>query len=148
MARSGMILTPWHRRWVYGSFAAIYLSGVAWILGHRFLQTENPFGSQPSRVEAWSLPLHGLSAMVFLLVLGSLVPTHLSAGWQAGKNLRSGLFMIVLQGVLIGSAGALYYLGDDGLRNAVSGVHQALGAASVLFLFLHVRWGASAASTK
>ncbi len=140
MARSGMILTPAHRWWVYGTFAVVYLSGVSWIVFHLFCRVQTDFAVEPSAGERVSLVLHGIAAMPFLLVLGSLIPTHLAAGWAAGRNLRTGVSMAVINLVLLATAAGLYYLGSDSLRTVASLVHQMLGAAIGLLLVVHVRW--------
>ena len=61
MARSGMILTPVHRAWVYGSFAVLFVSGAVWMALHQWFSITDAFGTQPSPLEVPARALHGVS---------------------------------------------------------------------------------------
>ncbi|HLJ63988.1 MAG TPA: hypothetical protein VKT70_07775 [Stellaceae bacterium] len=121
-----MRLNPIFRLFFYLTFAVLIASGVAWFLFEPF---------------PLMLALHGGSAMLFLLALGSMLPLHLLPAWGSGKNLATGLFMGAAMLILIVSAHGLYYLGSETLRGWASEIHLWVGLAVPILLVVHILIG-------
>lgn len=131
-------LSPGHRRAVFGTGLALAATGAGWLVCHFLLGGGDPdFPGMPHPLEPWWLKVHGAVAMVSLLVVGTLLPWHAWRAWQFRRNRGTGGAVIVVVLVLVVSAWALYYVGSETLRPAISVVHWALGLAGVPLLWLH-----------
>jgi len=106
-------------------------SGVTWLLA--------PQGSR--RISAACMGVHGSAAMVFLVLVGAVAALHAPTGWRERKNRASGAVLSGTLSVLVATGAMLYYVGDEGMRNAASVVHWALGCAALLLGGLHVWLG-------
>jgi len=80
-------------------------------------------GDQPHVLEPWLLKLHGGAAMVFLVLLGTLLRVHIPSGWRSGRNRLSGAGLAGLNLLLIATGWALYHLGSESVRPSLSAVH-------------------------
>lgn len=138
MRRDGIRLGPRLQTWLYGTFAVLFASGLAWWLLHRFGRTEGDSDLQSSPLEPWLLKLHGAAAMVSLIVLGTLIPLHMRRGWRARRNRGSGGGMVALCLGLILTGYALYYAGGEGFRALASTVHITLGLAFPTAIVWHI----------
>jgi hypothetical protein len=136
-----MRLATGHRRWVYWSGAALFLSGALWLVFHQWVQVPGEFGERPHPLELWWLRLHGAAAMLVLVVLGSLLPVHVRRGWHQRKNLLAGTILATFALLLIGSGYALYYFGGEEVRPWISAFHWVLGLAALPLLMWHIRRG-------
>lgn len=116
-----------HQTWIYVTFGILFVSGVVWILDRYGAAGEELLPSSGSQLSTYSLKIHGAAAMVFLVILGTLIPGHMLGGWKARKNLLTGLSMVFVNLILIFTAYALYYSGSDELRSVSSWMHIALG---------------------
>src|SRR5262245_38299982 len=105
-----MKLSTGHRRLVYWSGAGLFASGALWLVFHYFVRTQGQFGDTAHPLEIWWLRLHGASAMLVLVVVGSLLPVHMRRGWHQRKNLFAGCVLATLELWLIASGYALYYI--------------------------------------
>ncbi len=119
---------------------ALVLSGAAWAWVHR-LDEGGEAAAWMRELKPWMLKLHGFAGVGFVLLLGTLIPTHMLRGWNSGRNRINGVFFLVAIAVLTLSGYSLYYLGDEGLRLGFSRLHLWLGLASPLLLFWHIRSG-------
>ena len=143
-----MRLSSGHRRWVYWTAAAVFASGVLWLIFHYFFETAGQFGPSPHPLEQWWLRLHGAAAMASLLVVGSLIPVHVRRGWHQRRNRPAGIVLSAVLLVLLLSGYALYYLGDERSRGWISVLHWAIGTGSPLLLLWHITSGRSSARAK
>ncbi len=84
------------------------------------------------------LKFHGAAAMAFLVVFGTLIPTHIKKGIAAKKNRISGGLLIGFFSALIVTGYLLYYAGNEDVRAFSSQFHIYLGLASVVILVPHV----------
>src|ERR1044071_3187707 len=139
MLREGIRLSRLHRRLLYTFCGLLWASGVLWLLFHYFVRVPGEFGDTPHPLESWWLRLHGLAAMLSLLVLGSLVRGHIRLGWNIGRNRLSGSALVVCATVLIGTGWALYYVSNEFARTWISAVHWSLGLGSLAVIAIHVR---------
>jgi hypothetical protein len=124
---------------VYGAFAALFLSGVFWLLADGF--KDSPEGEIWQAISANLLMIHGGTAMLTLMLLGALVPVHVLRAWRARKNRITGAVMATLNGLLIVTAFGLYYLGSENLRPWLSTIHLAAGFALPVQLAAHIYFG-------
>ena len=133
---------------IYGAFAALFLSGALWFLADGL--KDSPDGETWQAISANLLMIHGGAAMLTLMLLGALAPVHGLRAWRAKKNRVTGAAMASLNGVLIVTAFALYYLGSENLRPWLSNIHLAAGCALPIQLAAHIYFGRrrSAAAAK
>jgi len=140
MKRRGLQISQRHRLALYAVSLALFLSGAAWAWIHR-LDEAGQAGEALRRANAKLIAVHGLVAVGFVLVLGTLLPGHVRRAWNARKNRGQGAFFLAAMGLLTASGYALYYLGDDPWRRAGSGLHLWLGLIAPILLFWHIRTG-------
>ena len=117
-----MKLSVSQRRWLHGTFGVLFVSGVAWIIRRR----------------AWLLAIHGAAATVFLVVFGTLLPTHIRKSTAAKRNLPSGRVLTGTVWALVATGYALYYAGNDTARSIASWLHSAIGTAAPILLVWHI----------
>lgn len=140
MRRRGLQLSWRHRLMLYTVSAVLLVSGVAWAWIQRLDESESV--SDTLRVvKSLLLKTHGFAAVGFVLLLGTLLSAHVRRSWQARKNRSNGGFFFVAVSLLTLSGYALYYLGDEAWRKAVSGFHFWLGVLAPFLLVWHIRSG-------
>lgn len=131
-----MRLNRTFRGTLYGAFAILFGTGVAWLIVDR---SRDDFGAPRGQALAAALLMaHGGIAMLSLLLLGALIPLHVPLAWARGGNRVTGIVMLTLNAGLIVTAFALYYVGAELLRGWASDLHIALGLGLPLLLLLHV----------
>ncbi|MGE0640837.1 MAG: hypothetical protein AB7G12_17105 [Thermoanaerobaculia bacterium] len=126
------------RGWLYALVAALFASGLLWWILDRWFPVAGEFGAEKHPAEPWLLRLHGLAAMLFLVLVGTLLPRHVRGGWRARLNRRSGAVHLAWNGLLAVTGYALYYAGSERLRGAASSLHLGLGLLLPLVLGVHV----------
>jgi cation transport ATPase len=130
-------LSPRHRRWVYLSFALIFFSGAAWVIVH-FAPPAAAAAFGARRTETWLLKIHGAGVIATLLVLGSLLPSHIALGLRSRNNRWRGIALLASAAFLILSGYALYYAADEELRTWTSDAHMIMGFAAVAAFIAHL----------
>ena len=141
MKRRGIQLSPRHKRWFYSVSVTLFLSGAAWALFDWLGARTEGRAAVFQSLKPWMLKLHGAAAMVFLVAVGILIPTHLKRAWQARRNRSNGAFFVTVIALLVATGYGLYYFGDDHWRSAASWVHLILGFAAPALLALHIWQG-------
>jgi hypothetical protein len=149
MTMSSWRLDPALRFAVYLAVAALFATGVGWLLadqmkesaGAEIWQQESAAAEIWQQASAMFLMLHGGVAMLALMLLGALVPLHIVRAWSARKNLGTGILMLACNGGLVVTAFALYYLGAEAIRPWASALHIAFGLGLPLALVLHIKIG-------
>lgn len=141
MRRNSAKLSYRHKVWLFAITILIYGSGVVWAYLHHFARRMSEFGEQPHPAEPWSLRLHGAAVMAILVILGTLLPTHVRFAWHARRNRPNGIMLISVFAFLILTGYGLYYFGDERLRSWTSWLHLVVGLALPLALILHIRSG-------
>src|SRR3954471_7510316 len=112
---------------LYATFVVLLATGLAW-------EAVGP-GSLASAL----MMIHGAAAMLALVLAGTLFAQHVPAGWSAGKNRRSGIFLLAVLGWLALTGYLLYYAGGESPRYYASQSHLWVGIATALIGALHVR---------
>jgi hypothetical protein len=133
-----MRLEPGFRFWTYAIFATLVLTGAIWLLSDLL---KDPEGEIWQMIAADMLMLHGMTAMIALILIGAIIPMHIQRSWRAGKNRVSGAVMIGVNAILVATAWGLYYAGADLLRTFVADVHIAVGFALPALVIVHVVLG-------
>ena len=136
-----MRLTPRHRRWFYSASALLFGSGAAWLLFRYALRRPGEFGDLPHPGEPWSMRVHGGAAMLFLVMLGTLVRSHILHGWWLGRNRFAGVAMVTIMLLLTLTGYALYYAGGERIRPVISVLHWGIGIAVPAVLLWHILMG-------
>jgi len=127
-------------RWaIYAALAVLFITGAVWLATDAW--KESPNGEFWQQVSADLLMIHGGVAMVTLLLLGALIPTHLLRAWRSRKNRAAGVTMAATNGLLVVTAFGLYYSGSDALRAWISDVHSAVGLIVPVVLVVHILLG-------
>ncbi len=145
-AKGHYALSPRHEGWVVATASALALTGILWLVGHYFLAQVDEYGASRHPLEGWALKFHGAAAMLFLVVLGTVLPVHARRAWHARLNHRTGLTVLGLALILVLTGYALYYAGSETLRPWLSLGHWAVGLAGVPLLVLHAMLGRRAAA--
>jgi hypothetical protein len=142
-----MRLSRHHRQWIYIVGGSLVGSGVAWLIAHYLLVGASAFGETHHPSEPWWLRLHGAAVMAFLVVLGTILPGHVTRAWSIRKNgvqsvrrnVITGILMLSLVAALALTGYALYYSGSEELRPYISTGHWVLGLAAAAGFYQHRR---------
>ena len=137
MKRRGLRLSRRHRLTLYCASLLLFVSGVAWAWANHLDETAQ-VGESVRQWKPWLLKIHGFSALAFVLLLGTLLPGHVRRAWHARKNRGNGAFFLTSVSLLTLSGYALYYIGGEELRNAVSQFHLWLGVVAPVLLVWHI----------
>lgn len=129
-----------HRRKaaLYAALAALFGTGILWLVFHYFMQAPGEFGPQPHALEAWWLRLHGACAFVLLWFAGLLWGTHARPALLQPRWRISGISILALLALLAATGYLLYYAADDVLREIVRLTHWLTGLALAVPLLIHV----------
>jgi hypothetical protein len=132
-------LEPGLRFWNYAVFATLLATGVIWLIADMLKTSADEEFWQA--IAANVLMLHGMTAMIALVMLGAVVALHVRHSWRAGKNRISGAVMVGTNALLVVTAWGLYYAGSDLLRAVAADVHIAVGIALPALVIAHVVLG-------
>jgi hypothetical protein len=128
-----------HKGLLYLTSALLWITGAVWIAVEYGTTNRNEnFWLPVSTVQPMSLKIHGAAAMIFMIILGTLLIDHVRLGYQQKRQRPSGLMLLTLSGLLIVSAWGLYYLGNEEWRHWTSITHCVLGLISPIIIFIHV----------
>jgi hypothetical protein len=131
-------LEPGFRFWACAVFATLVTTGAVWLIADLL---KDPDGEMWQMIAADMLMLHGMAAMIALIMIGAMIPLHIQRSWRAGKNRTSGAVMIGTNAALVATAWGLYYAGSDLLRTFVADVHIIVGFALPALVIAHVVLG-------
>lgn len=110
-------------------FLSCATSGVLYLLGHE-LEIRLPAFKDHN-----ILIIHGITAYLFVLLFGAVLPTHIKAAWKAKRNRFSGSLMIIVMSLLLISGLFLYYA--DETREVALWTHWIVGGWLVLLFPFH-----------
>jgi hypothetical protein len=131
-------LEPGLRFWTYAVFATLAATGVIWLVADMLKNADDELWQM---IAADMLMLHGMTAMIALVLIGVMIPLHIQRSWRTGKNRVSGAVMIGANAVLVATAWGLYYAGSDLLRTFAIDIHIAVGLALPALAIAHVVLG-------
>ncbi|MDQ2660161.1 MAG: hypothetical protein M3Y03_07045 [Verrucomicrobiota bacterium] len=140
MRRNSAKLSARHQTWLYATTTLLYLTGGVWAGLHYLGNHADEFAPR-SPAEPWLMRLHGAGAMALLVVLGTLLPTHVRFAWHARRNRPNGIALLAFYAFLIASGYGLYYFGNEWLRSWTSWLHLAIGIALPAMIVLHIWTG-------
>ncbi|MGN6525932.1 MAG: hypothetical protein ACTHL8_06055 [Burkholderiaceae bacterium] len=126
-------LGPWHRRASYVVLAACGASGLGWFL------LLDAWHLEPPQVVAWWV-LHGLTGLAALVVIGSVLATHVPAAWRHHRNRGLGGTTLALFAVVLATTGLLMY-GKEDWHAAAHWLHVIAGLAVAAAFTLHAVLG-------
>lgn len=136
----------WRYRTLYGTAAALMLSGLSWLALH-YLWGAGA-GNLPHPMEIWWIRLHGAAGFAGLFMAGVLASAHVPQGWRlTTRNLRlrhnnagqrrTGLALCGLGILAVLSGYLLYYFAPENVHALLGWGHAALGLALVVLLPVH-----------
>lgn len=128
-------LSKRHKSLLTVSLLLLGISGVAWLIADFYGSDFTNYLSY--EVKSYSMKIHGAVAMLFLILVGTLIRDHVLAGISLKKNQKSGLPLIIICLILIITGYLLYYLGDEVWRNYTSIIHSVLGLIFIFVFFFH-----------
>lgn len=129
-----MKLSRRHKRFLYGISILIFTSGLVWFFADRL-------GGEAHSWNGYLSKIHGMAAMAYLIVLGTMFPMHIKRSWKADVNRKNGVFLLGINLILVLSAYGLYYSGGEYTHWASYWIHSVFGLVSPLLLYLHIRIG-------
>ena len=136
-ARAGRL--PALQRWLaYGLFLVCGGSGLAYLLGHELAIARTVLADHPMLVA------HGVSAAMVLVLAGSLLSTHVRAGWRVKRNLWTGILILGVM-LLLAVSGEMLYYGSEESRDLSLWVHWVVGVLTLAIAPGHVLIGRRAA---
>jgi hypothetical protein len=121
---------------IFATFAALWLSGVLWLVLHLAWAEQTAFGPAPNPWEAPALRIHGWLAVGGVFLLGWLGREHISERWTGPVQRISGYSLSAAALVLVLSGYALYYTTDH-LHDLAAIAHELLGAAAIVLALAH-----------
>ena len=125
------------KTWVNFVGIGVWLTGTAWVIVHFLMRAQDPLGFPNDSSEPLWLKLHGAFAFLSLWTGGMLWGIHVVKAWGTRRRRWSGSILFSALLVLGGTGYLLYYVGDDGARDAISWAHWVIGIALPLVYLLH-----------
>jgi len=127
-------LSKSHRYLLYLVWLILCLTGVYFAYSQDWQQ------QFPSDFSTASLKIHGISAALMSVLIGSLLSVHIRLSLRIKRNLITGLAILSMMGLLMFSGTALYYSPEDWHEN-VKWLHIWVGLIAILLLPLHILFG-------
>ncbi len=123
----------WQRRSSYLVLGACALTGLAWFV------LLDAAGWPPPRLVPWWIG-HGVTGVLTLVVIGSVLPHHVLSTWKHHRNRwLGGIAFAAL--ILLALSALLLQYGPEPWHAAVHWAHVGVGIAAVLVFPLHVFGG-------
>ena len=142
--RGPVRLPRWQRLSVYASVGLLSATGLLWLAVHFFVPETLELSSG-----SWSWPqanhglmqLHAAAALWLCIMVGSLLPLHVSGAWHRRLNRNSGSANLTGFALLTLTGYALWYAPEGGLREWSTWLHWAFGMTAPVGLWLHIALG-------
>ena len=138
MRRDPIRLSTRHQVWLHATFGALFLSGAMWIGFDYFSGTNVEFSAHNPSLQPWCLRVHGATAMMFLVILGSLLRGHVRGAWKLRRNRLTGAVLVAFNAALVLTGYGLYYAGGEELRPWISRIHWVAGLATPAVIAWHI----------
>ena len=127
-----------HRYCLYLVLALLFLSGAAWARWNCLVAHSADFEAS---AKTWAMKIHGAAAMAMLVLIGTLLTSHVKSAWCARRNRKNGALLLGVFGLLTITGYGLYYAGAEELRAWASWIHLGLGLSIPLLVVLHLVLG-------
>ena len=136
-------MLKWQRKSIYACTAVLMMSGIIWLLADWItppLELASLIEIERSKVlKIWSIRAHSLIALVTLVVIGSLITTHMQVRWARKRNRVSAVLNLALF-ITLTLTGYLLWYGDEGqVRSVATLAHWVMGLMLPLVLYWHSR---------
>ena len=128
------------KRFFYGFFVLLFLSGGTWWAMEKWLRVQTALGEDHHPWQGILIRMHGTLAYFFMLMLGYLVHSHVRPGLNAKKkrSMRTGWMMIAITALLILTS-AMDMFGPEGeVREFLVTCHRFLGLSFPIVLIIHL----------
>jgi hypothetical protein len=134
-------LSKIHEYIIYLISVIVIISGFLWLYFDFFVRIETEFSLQVHPIQNIFLILHGSSSIIFLIILGSVLPMHVYKAWKSKNNRLSGGFFLLLFTILILTGIGLFYSGVEYNRRLLSVLHWVIGILFPIFFVIHIYFG-------
>lgn len=126
------------------TLALLWLTGAGWLALHYLWAKPDEFGVIRHPLEAPTVLVHGIIALLVLFLLGWFAGRHAGAA-GSGRRVASGWLLTLLLAALVVAGCAQLFVTSAAWQSALAVVHEVLGLALLLPVLVHAR-RASAAS--
>jgi hypothetical protein len=126
------------------TLALLWLTGALWLGLHYLWAKPDEFGVIRHPLEAPTVLVHGIIALLALFLLGWFAGRHAGAA-GSGRRIASGWLLTLLLAALVVAGCAQLFVASAPLQSGLAVVHELLGVALLLPVLVHAR-RASAAS--
>jgi len=134
-------LSKIHEYIIYLISVIVIISGLLWLYFDFFIRVETEFSLQVHPLQNIFLILHGSSSIIFLIILGSVLPIHVYKAWKIKNNRLSGGFFLLLFTILILTGIGLFYSAVEDNRRILSVLHWVIGILFPIFFVIHIYFG-------
>lgn len=134
-------LSKIHEYIIYLISVIVIISGFLWLYFDFFVRVETEFSLQVHPMQNIFLILHGSSSIIFLILLGTVLPMHVYKAWKTKNNRLSGGFFLLLFTILILTGIGLFYSGVEYNRRLLSVLHWVIGILFPIFFVIHIYFG-------
>ena len=134
-------LSKIHEYIIYLISVIVTISGFVWLYFDFFVRVETEYSLQVHPMQNIFLILHGSSSIIFLIILGSVLPIHVYKAWKIKNNRLSGGFFLLLFTILILTGIGLFYSAVEDNRRILSVLHWVIGILFPIFFVIHIYFG-------
>ena len=134
-------LSKIHEYIIYLISVIVIISGFVWLYFDFFVRVETEFSLQVHPMQNIFLILHGSSSIIFLIILGSVLPIHVYKAWKIKNNRLSGGSFLLLFTILILTGIGLFYSAVEDNRRILSVLHWVIGILFPIFFVIHIYFG-------
>ena len=134
-------LSKIHEYIIYLISVIVTISGFVWLYFDFFVRVETEYSLQVHPMQNIFLIMHGTSSLIFLILLGSVLPIHVLKAWKIKNNRLSGGFFLLLFTILILTGIGLFYSAVEDNRRILSVLHWVIGILFPIFFVIHIYFG-------
>ena len=134
-------LSKIHEYIIYLISFIVTISGFVWLYFDFFVRVETEYSLQVHPMQNIFLIMHGTSSLIFLILLGSVLPIHVYKAWKIKNNRLSGGFFLLLFTILILTGIGLFYSAVEDNRRILSVLHWVIGILFPIFFVIHIYFG-------
>ena len=128
-----------YRYFFYFFLCLCVISGSCFWLLQNFGMVEGDFGPESHFLQYPMLQVHGFSAFMMLMSLGSIFSSHVTKTWSIDKAKKSGISLMSFFIFSTVSAYSLYYLVGEDCHSLLGNSHAIVGLSLPILLVIHVK---------